>query len=112
MITPADQILRQALDAHRRGALDQAKLLYQRLLELQPASEVACTNLAIISAQQGDVAQADRLFRRALRANHPEGHNNLALFLLQQGRLDEAVASYRQAVALGPREAKFWYGLG
>jgi protein O-GlcNAc transferase len=98
------EILRQAEAAYRRGALDDAKRLYREALGRGGGSVAACGNLAIIAAQEGDLALAESLFRRvvALQPNHPEGHNNLGALLQQQGRLDEAIAAHQRAIALRP----------
>jgi protein O-GlcNAc transferase len=89
-VIPIEQILREAEGAHRRGALGDAKRLYRQVLEVDARNVAACGNLAIIAAQEGDLAQAESLFRRvvAARPNYPEGHNNLGALLQQQGRLD------------------------
>src|SRR5437660_4336739 len=109
-----DEILRQAEDAHRRGALGEAKRLYREALARDGGNIAACGNLAIIAAQEGDLAQAESLFRRAVaaRPNYPEGHNNLGALLQQQGRLDEAVAAHRRAIALRPDYAAAHLHLG
>jgi protein O-GlcNAc transferase len=109
-----DDILRQAVDAHGRGAIDDAKQLYRRALELDGRSVTACSNLAIIAVQDGDLAQAETLFRRAVeqRPNYPEGFNNLGSLLQQQGRLDEAIAAHRRAIALRPDYAAAHCNLG
>jgi predicted O-linked N-acetylglucosamine transferase (SPINDLY family) len=109
-----DEILRQAEDAHRRGALGEAKRLYREALDRDGGNVAACGNLAIIAAQEGDLAQAESLFRRmvAARPNYPEGHNNLGALLQQQGRLDEAIAAHRRAIALRPDYAAAHLHLG
>jgi predicted O-linked N-acetylglucosamine transferase (SPINDLY family) len=109
-----DEILRQAEDAHRRGARGEAKRLYREALDRDGGNVAACGNLAIIAAQEGDLAQAESLFRRvvAARPNYPEGHNNLGALLQQQGRLDEAVAAHRRAIALRPDYAAAHLHLG
>jgi protein O-GlcNAc transferase len=101
---PLDDILLQAADAQRRGAVAAAKELYRRALALDARSVMACGNLAIIAAQEGDLAQAETLFRRVVDGwpNHPEGHNNLGALLQQQGRIDEAIVAHRRAIALRP----------
>ena len=82
--------MQQALSAHRRGAIADAKRLYDRLLSIDPSNAAACGNLAIIAAQQGDLATAERLMRQEirLRPNYSVSYNNLGAVLQQQGRGD------------------------
>jgi protein O-GlcNAc transferase len=110
----ADEILKAAEGAHRRGALGEAKRLYRQALDIDQTNVAACGNLAIIAAQEGDPAQAEALFRRAVGAqpNDPQGHNNLGALLQQQGRLDEAIAEHRRAIALRPDYAGAYLHLG
>ena len=114
MTAPTDQLLAQAVAAHRRGAIDDAKRLYQQILNLEPRHEAACANLAIIAAQQGDLATAERLFRQTveLRPDYAEGFNNLGTLLLQRGRPAEAAAAHRRAIALKPGYAEAHFALG
>jgi predicted O-linked N-acetylglucosamine transferase (SPINDLY family) len=114
MTPPIEPILQQAVAAHRKGALDDAKRLYERALSLDPRSEAACSNLAIIAAERGDLAGAERLFRRAteLRPNDPRGFNNLGQLLQQQGRPADAAAAHRRAIALKPDYAEAHLALG
>src|SRR3569623_504780 len=44
--------------------------------------------------------------------NFADGHNNLGVVLMAQGALDEAIAGYRQAIALQPNHANAHYNLG
>jgi predicted O-linked N-acetylglucosamine transferase (SPINDLY family) len=114
MTGSAETILRQAIAAHRRGAIEDAKRLYGQVLSLDPRSDAACGNLAIIAAQQGDFAGAERLFHQALdlRPDDPQGFNNLGSVLQQQGRLADAVAAHRRAIALRPEYAEAHLALG
>ena len=114
MTASAETILRQAIEAHRRGAIEDAKRLYRQVLSLDPRSDAACGNLAIIAAQQGDLAGAERLFRQALdlRPDDPQGFNNLGSVLQQQGRPAEAVAAHRRAISLKPDYAEAHLALG
>src|ERR1700730_17533588 len=73
------QLLEIALAAHRGGRIEEAKRLYASLLSVDPANAAAHGNLAIIAAQQGDLAGAERLIRREieLRPDDAAGYNNL-----------------------------------
>jgi protein O-GlcNAc transferase len=104
MPAPADQLLQQALAAHRRGAIAEAAPLYRRVLEVAPTNNVACTNLAAIATQAGDFDEAETMFRRAveLKPDAAEAHYNLGFILQEQGKLDAAIEAYRRALALRP----------
>jgi protein O-GlcNAc transferase len=109
-----EQLMQQAISAQRRGALPEAKRLYELLLRLDPRNAAACGNLAIIAAQHGDLAGAEKLFSQGirLRPDYPAGHNHLGTVLAQQGRWAEAMASHRQAIKLDPNYAEAHLGLG
>jgi protein O-GlcNAc transferase len=114
MTAATERLLQQAIAAHRGGAVADAERLYRRVLSVDPQSDVACGNLAIIVAGRGDLDEAERLFRRAIaaRPNDPTGFNNLGALLLQQGRVSEAIAAHRRALALAPDYAAAHLALG
>jgi protein O-GlcNAc transferase len=109
-----EQLLKDALAAHRGGRIADAKRVYASILRADPGNAAAHGNLAIIAAQEGDLAGAERLFREEirLRPDRPAGYNNLALVLQQQGRLTEAVTAHRYALTLNPNYAEAWFALG
>jgi len=106
--------MQQALSAQRKGAIAEARRLYELLLRVDPRNAAACGNLAIIAAQHGDLAGAERLFREGIRLqpNYAAGHNHLGTVLQQQGRWAEAVAAHLQAIKLDPNYAEAHLGLG
>jgi len=108
------QLLEDALAAHRRGAIGDAKRLYASVLNIDPANAAAYGNLAIIAAQQGDLAGAERLFRQQikLRPDDPAGYNNVGSVLQQQARLADAIVAHRQAIKLKPNYAEAFLALG
>jgi protein O-GlcNAc transferase len=114
MTTASEQILKKAIEAHRSGSVEHAKFLYQEVLRVDPNSAAAYGNLAIIAAQQDDLAGAERLIRQEikLRPNYPASYNNLGLVLQQQARLEEAIAAHRHAIKLNPKYAEAYLALG
>jgi predicted O-linked N-acetylglucosamine transferase (SPINDLY family) len=114
MPAPADQLLQQALAAHRRGAIAEAAPLYRRVLEIAPTNNVACTNLAAIATQAGDFAEAEAMFRRAveLKPDAAEAHYNLGFILQERGKLDAAIEVYRRALALRPDMPQAYTNIG
>ena len=109
-----EQLLEEALAAHRRGSIGDAKRLYASVLSMDPTNAAAYGNLAIIAAQQGDLAGAERLFRQEirLRPDDPAGYNNLGSVLQQQARLADAIVAHRQALKLKPNYAEAFLALG
>ena len=114
MPAPADQLLQQALAAHRRGAVAEAAPLYRRVLEIAPTNNVACTNLAAIATQAGDFDEAEAMFRRAveLKPDAAEAYYNLGFILQEQGKLDAAIEVYRRALSLRPNMPQAYTNLG
>lgn len=74
-------------------------------LALQPASAEALGNLGVLLQQQGQPAEAERLFVRAIAANprDPAHRLNLGLTLTELKRYTEAAAAMDQALALSPQ---------
>ncbi|HXQ08128.1 MAG TPA: tetratricopeptide repeat protein, partial [Bradyrhizobium sp.] len=87
MTTASEHLFKKAIEAHRGGAVENAKRLYREVLTADPKNAAAYGNLAIIAAQQGDLAGAERLMRQEirLRPNTPAGYHNLGSVLQQQG---------------------------
>jgi protein O-GlcNAc transferase len=114
MPAPADQLLQQAIAAHRRGAIAEAAPLYRRVLEVAPTNDVACTNLAAIATAAGDFNEAETMFRRAvdLKPESPEAHYNLGFILQERGKLDAAIEVYRRALVLRPDMPQAYTNLG
>ena len=69
---------------------------------------------AAVHYRAGRMAEAENLFRQvlALRPRHAEAHASLAVTLFLQGRTDEAIASFRNALEIAPDDAGTLYKLG
>jgi predicted O-linked N-acetylglucosamine transferase (SPINDLY family) len=108
------QTLNAALAAHRTGQLQQAAMLYQQVLQVQPRHSGALHMLGVAAHQGGQLDAAVELIGRALavRPSVAQAHLDLANVLKDQGRLQEAAASYRRALALEPELADAHTGLG
>jgi protein O-GlcNAc transferase len=112
--TASERMFARAIEAHRKGAIEDAKSLYREVLRIDPRHVAAYGNLAIIAAQQGDLASAEKLLREEIRLkpDYAAAHNHLGLVLQQQGRPDEAVAAHRQALKHDPDYAEALLALG
>jgi tetratricopeptide (TPR) repeat protein len=95
------------------GRLNEAKVVYETILELQPGHAAAAINLGTIHYNERDFAEAERLYRRATEAD-PEyalAFFDLGNVLDEQQRMDEAIAAYERALVLVPQYADVHYNL-
>jgi tetratricopeptide (TPR) repeat protein len=100
------------------SAYDKAALLgraarcYERSLAIVQTPQ-ALNGLARLKRSQGDLAAAAALLGQSLKLKRvAETHANLAAIHAELGRLADAEAEYRQALALSPRLAQAHMGLG
>lgn len=87
--------------------------LYTDILEHNPASFVAHTNLAAIFIERGEFAAAEQHLRTSMELSpyNMETMNLLAEALGGQGRFQEAETQLRKALRLMPRSARTWNNL-
>lgn len=99
--------------AHQTGYHLQAIELSRRALASAP-DDTRCYNvLGLALMELGRDAEAEASFQQAIAIdNNPEVHNNLGTLWKKQGRLDDAVGAYRQALAQSPGYANAHYNLG
>ena len=95
------------------GRLEEAKGVYETILELHATHAAAAINLGTIHYNEKDFAGAERLYRQATEAD-PEyalAFFDLGNVLDEQQRLDEAIAAYERALTLVPQYADAHYNL-
>jgi tetratricopeptide (TPR) repeat protein len=95
------------------GRLNEAKALYETILELQPGHAATAINLGTIHYNEREYAEAERLYRRATETD-PEyalAFFDLGNVLDEQQRMDEAIVAYERALALVPQYADAHYNL-
>jgi predicted TPR repeat methyltransferase len=106
--------LRAAREHHEAGRLPQAEAMYRQILRAQPDHPDALHLLGAMAHQLGNHLLALELIGRAIAADScaPVYHSNLGSSYRALGRLDEAIASFRQALALKHDYADAHYNLG
>ena len=100
-VTP---LIRYAVALEEQGRLDEAVSVYEQVLEDDPGSALAWTNLGNVEAARKRLAEAEAAYRRALEIdpNNVDTLNNLAWLLLEnRSDLDMARELAARAVALG-----------
>ena len=110
----APELVRRALEAHGRGALDEAAALYAGALELQPSRFDALYWLGCIKFQQRRLDEARALLEAAIKANPSNAlaRINLANVLGAAGDFEGALDSFLQAGAIEPESVAALKGRG
>lgn len=103
-----------AVNHHQAGRLDDAKLIYEQVLQVVPDHPDALHLLGVIAHQNGNHQVAIEQIRRAIKSNpHAAAYyGNLGVAYRASGRVDEAVACYRRALEIAPEYAEAHNNLG
>ena len=99
------------------GRLDDAAVSLRQALLLEPDNAAALTNLGQVLIEMGDLElldQAEALCQRALTVapGLSQAINSLGNVMRLQGRLDDALAYYHQALQMNPRQATPCHNIG
>jgi tetratricopeptide (TPR) repeat protein len=108
-----EMFLRAVQFEENPATLQQALLIYEAILMVEPAHAPALINLGTIHYNMRHFERAEGLYRRATIAD-PEyalAFFDLGNVLDEMQRLDEAIGSYQKAIALVPQYADAHYNL-
>lgn len=96
------------------GAYQDTETLWRDSLARNPDAWLARSNLCLLLAQRGLLAEAIAHCEQAVRLEptYAEGHNNLGLALAKSGKLDEAQDRFVRAIRLDPRNDGALVNLG
>ena len=88
----------------QKGRINEALIVTQKTLQLDPQDPKAHNNLGIIMKELGRLEEAEASYRQAikLKPTLAEAHSNLGIIMKEQGRLEEACAAFVQAINLNP----------
>ena len=106
--------IREGIEAHRSGRLDEAERAYAAALASAPDDAVAGHNLALVRMQRGDHASAIPVLERGV-LEHPRDaafHGNLGLAYAGTDRFDDAIDAHRRSIAIAPERPGAWSNLG
>ena len=108
------EVFAAGLQHHRAGRLGEAEACYRRVLAAQPEHTDSLHLLGVIAYQVKRHDLAVKLISQAIKRNdhNPIYFSNLGNALKEQGKLDEAIAAYRQAIRVKPDFADAHSNLG
>jgi protein O-GlcNAc transferase len=97
-------LLAKAKAVAANGDWQQAILLHEQALALDPRQEQAHINLISLYGRAGQFDKAAHHFHQALalNPNRDETHYNYAVLLSSRGNAQQAAAAYQKALALNP----------
>jgi tetratricopeptide (TPR) repeat protein len=112
--TAHHDLLKNALEQHRSGQLDEAAQRYRQILLSEPGHADCLHLLGMVAFQEGDAEQAVVLIRRAIAIHGTAAsyYSNLGNVLQSREKMAEAEACYRRALALRPDQAEVHLNLG
>ncbi len=102
-VLTVDVALLQAIEHHGAGRLNEAEVLYRRILQENPAHPDANHNLGVLLVQTGHIETALALFKAALEANPNYDQYWLSFIeaLIKAGQIDNARDVLRQGRNIG-----------
>jgi Tfp pilus assembly protein PilF len=90
-----------AIMSSQLGDVPRAKSEFERALSQSPNDSNIMNDYGCFLASQGQLADAEMWYRKALIANHANKRawNNLGLVLAKQGRAEESLSAFQHAVS-------------
>lgn len=103
-VNAQDAPTQKALALEQQAQWKQAEAAWREVIQQSPADGAAYAHLGLVLSHEEDYAQAAAAYRQALalKSNLSGVELNLALALFKQGKLDEAIAPLKSAVAKSP----------
>ena len=107
-INPSESEIKNLLEHYQNGRYDDAEKLAKSMTQQFPEYQFAWTVLSVVFKQTGRVIDSLTALQKSVKLAPQDSvaHSNLGATLTELGRLDEALASYNQAIALKPDYAK------
>ncbi len=105
--TPDDRfaLLGKGNSANALGLLDQASVVFERVLVLDPGNQYALAELGLVAYNRGDDQGAERYLLEALEADpvrYTCPHEGLGMVYLRQGDTQRAREHFERAIEISP----------
>ena len=108
------ELLKRGLALQENGLLDEAKVIFEKVLASNPRNFDALHLLGINAAQTQNYIQALKLFDKSLQVNPGSIYAlmNKGNVLLEIKRFESALQNYSQAIRMQPEVAEVYYNQG
>jgi predicted O-linked N-acetylglucosamine transferase (SPINDLY family) len=109
-----NEILNKGLTFHKAGKLEEAKLIYEKLLTKDQNNFELINLLGVISLQQRNFNDAITQINKAIsiNSNHHALYNNLGVAYKEMEQYDNAIKNFKKATELEPNYAEAYNNLG
>jgi len=113
-IVTIDDAMTIAIQLQRNGQVDDAAMIFRKVMEVAPGNARALHYAGVLAHQQGRKDDAVALIEKslALQPDCADWHSNFGIVLRHLGRIDEAMAAIRRAIALDPAHVNARSNLG
>ena len=109
-----DQALREAIDLHNRNQLDDAKSMYNKIIEHDKKNSDAYHLLSLINLVEGKLDEANANIVKAIELQPDIAiyHSNFGNILYHSNNLESAIQEHKRALRLDKKNFQSFYGLG
>ena len=106
--------LQEGMSLHQNGKLNEAKLIYERVLEIQPNNFEALRLLGVLTTQTQQFSLSVELLSKALKIdpNHLACNYYIGLAFHELQHFEEAILSYQKALLIKPDFVEAFYSRG
>ncbi len=109
-----DEALGIAIQLHRDDRLEEANVVYQEILKVDPGNARALHFAGVLAHQMGRSADGVELIERSLSIvpDSADWYNNFGIVLQESTQLEKAIEAYHRAIAIDPAHANAHSNLG
>jgi len=109
-----NEFLNKGLTLHKAGKLEEAKLIYEKLLTKDQNNYELINLLGVISLQQKNFNDAITQINKAISLNpsHHALYNNLGVAYKETEKYESAIENFKRAIEIKPNYAEAYNNLG
>lgn len=111
---PSKEVIQKLIQLINKNLLTSAVDKAKALIKDYPNTFILWNILGVANNGLGQSLEASKAFKRVieLNPNFPEGFNNLAIILKEEGKLEQALELSKKAVLLKPKSYIFHTNIG